>query len=433
LRPLSFVVLALFISNGLGQSTNTHPIDLPTALKLAGANNVDVQIARERVNQARADHNAVVAQFFPWLSAGITYRRHDDKLQDVEGNILDVHKYSYAPGATIAAQVDVGDTWYKSLATKQLAHAAGHALESQRQDTVFAAAQGYYELALAQAAVDIATQSLQISTNYYEQLKHAVGAGIAFKGDELRVLVQSERSQLSLRQALEQQRNASARLAQVLRLDPAIELIAPNTDLLPVALIETNVALSPLVQQALNSRPELKENRAVIASARDVRNGVTYGPLIPTLGAQAFFGGLGGGRRGVSDSFGAQEDYLVGLSWRVGPGGLLDYTRVEAADARRKLAELSGEKLQDEIIRQVVETFTRWQSLSDQVEIARRVLAAAEESLRLAQQRKQFAVGIVLENIQAEQDLTRARLEYVRAVAEFNKMQYALRKVTGQL
>ena len=81
----------------------------------------------------------------------------------------------------------------------------------------------------------------------------------------------------------------------------------------------------------------------------------------------------------------------------------------------------------------MVEAFTRWQSLSDQLTIARRALGAAEEGLRLAQQRKEFAVGIVLETIQAEQDLTRARLDYLRAVAEFNKAQYALEKATGKL
>jgi outer membrane protein TolC len=61
------------------------------------------------------------------------------------------------------------------------------------------------------------------------------------------------------------------------------------------------------------------------------------------------------------------------------------------------------------------------------------MLAAAEESLHLAQQRKEFAVGVVLETIQAEQDLTRARLDYLKTVADFNRAQYFLRKATGKL
>jgi outer membrane protein TolC len=390
-------------------------------------------LARERLAEASANHAQALAQFFPWIAPGIGYRRHDDKLQDVEGNIIDVHKYSYAPGATLAAQVDVGDALYRSLASKQVARAAAHALEAQRQDSVLAAATGYFQLALAQASVAVADQSVKILRDYETQLQHAVDAGLAFKGDFLRVRVQLERSLLALRQAVEQQHIASARLAQVLRLDPALELIPRESELAPLTLYATNTALASLVRQAQNSREELKQNQALITAARDGRKGVTFGPLIPSVGAQAFFGGLGGGRRGVSDSFGAQEDYLVGISWRVGPGGLLDSSRVQSADSQVRLAEITLQKLQDDITRQVVEAFTHWQSSGDQLGTARRGLDAAEEGLDLARQRKEFAVGIVLENIQAEQDLTRARLDYVRAIAEFNAAQYALKKATGDL
>ncbi len=180
-------------------------------------------------------------------------------------------------------------------------------------------------------------------------------------------------------------------------------------------------------------RPELKQNHAFTAAARDAQTGATYGPWIPSVGAQAFFGGLGGGRRGISDTFGEQEDYAVGLSWRVGPGGLFDFTRSRAAEARVKISQLNEERLTDEIAREVVEAFTRWQSSSGQIQTTRRALAAAEEGLRLAQQRKEFAVGIVLENIQAEQDLARTRLDYLKAVTEFNEAQYALSKAVGNL
>jgi outer membrane protein TolC len=112
---------------------------------------------------------------------------------------------------------------------------------------------------------------------------------------------------------------------------------------------------------------------------------------------------------------------------------LFDFGRMRSAESRLKIAELSSEKLGDEVTRQVIEAFTRWQSLGDQLATARRALAAAEEGLRLAQQRKEFAVGVVLETIQAEQDLTRTRLDYLKAIAEFNRAQYALSRATGGL
>ena len=40
-------------------------------------------------------------------------------------------------------------------------------------------------------------------------------------------------------------------------------------------------------------------------------------------------------------------------------------------------------------------------------------------------------MGIVLENIQAEQELTRARHDYLGLIAEHNKAQYGLVKAIG--
>jgi outer membrane protein TolC len=436
-RANFFTLAAALIGSALAaraQPSNApYAIDLPTALKLAGARNLDIKIAREQLAETKARYAGALSRFFPWISPGIVYRQHDDKLQDVAGNIIDVNKYSYAPGVSLAAEIDLGGALYTSLAAKQLVKAADQGLDVQRQDSVLAASEAYFDLTLARGAVGVAADSVRINADYEDQLLHAVEAGIAFKGDALRVTVQKQRSQLGLRQALEQERVASARLASVLHLDPIIELVAEASDLAPLALVETNTALDDVVQRSLASRPELKQSQSLMAAARDTKSGTTYGPLIPSVGAQAFFGGLGGGRSGVPDSFGQQEDYFIGLNWRLGPGGLFDFTRTRAAESRLNITALSHEKLLDELTRQSVVVFARWQSLGDQLALAKTTLAAAEESLRLARQRKEFAVGIVLETIQAEQDLTRARLDYLRIIAEFNKAQYGLRKVTGQL
>lgn len=437
IRPFTICALGLLLSVGVSQAQPANraalPIDLPTALRLAGAQNLDVRLAQERWREARANHQSAVTQLFPWISPGITYRQHDDRIQDVQGNIIDVNKYSYAPGATVGVQLDLGDALYKALAARQLAQAADHAFDAQRQESVLGAAQGYFDLALAHGAVGVALEAVRIASAYEAQLANAVEAGVAFKGDLLRARVQAERNRLALRQAQEQQRISAARLAQVLHLDQTVELVPQDAGLTPFTLVETNSALDSLVAQAVAFRPELKQNQSLTAAAHENKNGATYGPLIPTLGAQAFWGGLGGGRDGVSDTFGGQQDYLVGANWRIGPGGLFDVGRVRAAKSRLKIAELNLAKARDEVTRQVIEAFARWQSLEEQLGTVKRTLVAAEEGLRLAQQRKEFAVGVVLETIQTEQDLTRARLDYLKTVADLNKAQYALRRATGQL
>ena len=421
------------VSPGILVTTNVCLIDLPTALRLANAQNLDIQIARARLKEARANHESAGELFFPWISPGAVYRRHENRIQDVVGNIIDADKHSYTVGGGLTGQMDLGDAIYKSLTARQLVNAADHGLESQRQDSTLAAAQGYYDLAKAQAMVNVVKEALGISQEYQKQLHDAVAAGLAFKGDELRVQTQTERYQITLRRALEQQRVAAARLAQVLHLDSSLELVSQESDLLPLTLVETNAPLHSLVQQALRARPELKQSQAFVTAAHDSKNGAVYGPLIPSLGAQAFVGGLGGGKNDSPGNFGESEDYFVGLGWRIGPGGLFDSGRIHASKARLEAARLGGEKLRDEIIRQVVESHARAQSLFDQLATTKQNLATASETLRLTRERKQFGVGAVLEDIQAEQELTRARSDYLDAVAEYNKSQYGLSKATGTL
>ena len=119
------------------------------------------------------------------------------------------------------------------------------------------------------------------------------------------------------------------------------------------------------------------------------------------------------------------------MGWRFGPGGLFDFGRIRANQARLAGTRLGQTKLKAAVISQVVAAATRIQSLSDQIGLAQRNLATANETFRLTRARKQHGVGIVLEDIQAQQALTQAHSDYVTAVAEHNKAQYGLNKAVG--
>jgi outer membrane protein TolC len=409
-------------------------IDLPTVLQLAGTRNLDVQIAREKLAEAKANSESATWQFFPAIIPGVGYRRHDDLIQDVAGNIIDVHKDSYTVGPTIAAQLELGDAVFKKLAAQQLVTAAGFALESQRQESALAAARGFFDLLRAQVAVRVAEESLRIATDFAGQVRDAVAAGVAFKGDALRAEVQADKSRLALRQAQEQVAVSAARLQRTLHLASHVVLVARDEDLVPLNLVSTNAALETLVTQAFAARPELSQSRAVAEAARKAKDGAKFGPLIPNLGALVFLGGLGGSHNGVSGEFGESEDYQFTLGWRVGPGGLFDRGRVRAGEARLNSARLASDKVVDEVIREVVESQARLRSQADQLGVARHAVDVAAETLRLTSERREFAVGAVLERVQAEQDLTRARLDHVNAIAEFDKAQFeAMRAVGGPI
>ena len=63
--------------------------------------------------------------------------------------------------------------------------------------------------------------------------------------------------------------------------------------------------------------------------------------------------------------------------------------------------------------------------------IAAREPEFCRETLRLTRQRKQMGVGVVLEDIQAQQELLKVRTDLVTIVTELNQQQYALLHSVG--
>jgi len=415
---------------------STYPIDLATVLRLAGAQNLDVQLARGVVDEAHANYTSAVERFLPSLVPSASYLSHTGRDQRVEGPLLDVSKHSDTAGAYLTAQIPVGDAIFTALQSHQLVAASDAGATAQERDSALAAAQQYFDLVRARALVGVVGDALSISQSYELQLDEAVRIGIAFKGDAFRVQTQTQRLQLDLTRARQQQRLSAARLVQTLHLEPLLELIPAEGEPVPLALADLGKSPKELIRTALENRPELARSTALIGAAEQSRRGAIYGPLIPTIGGQAFAGEFNGGGdvrvNGVTaNGGGPRQDYAVGLSWKIGPGGLFDFGRIRASGARLTAAQLSDEKLRDQISREVVDAYTQVQSLFEQLRVARLNLSSAEETLRLTRHRKELGVGVVLEDIQAQQELLKARTDYVGIVTQLNQEQYGLMRSVG--
>ena len=421
---------------------STYPIDLPTTLRLAGARNLDVQLARTVVDEAHANYTSAIEGFLPTVVPAANYLHHSGRDQRVEGPLIDVTKHSESAGIYATAQISVGEAAFHSLQSRQLISAADAAQAAQEQDTGLTAAQQYFALVNAGALVNVVSQAVAISQNYEQQLNDAVGIGTAFKGDAVRVQTQTRKLQLDLTRAKERQRLAATQLVQTLHLDPLVDLVPAEREPAPLALMDSDTTPDALVRTALEKRPELTQSAALIAAAEEGRRGALYGPLVPTLGAQAFAGEFNGGGQlnagelnggvgGTNLDGGPRRDLSVGLSWKIGPGGILDLGRIKATRAQLTRAEVNDEKLRDVIEREVVDSYTQVQSLFQQLRDARMNVGAAEETLRLTRGRKQLGVGIVLEDIQAQQELLNARSELVTIVTQLNQAQYGLMRSVG--
>jgi outer membrane protein TolC len=441
--PLSIIILVTCgppLNRVQAQETNSakptnvgQTIDLPTTLRLAGANNLDLAIVKQALVQAEAQNDAATLSFFPWLSGGFGYDKHDGAKQDSSGNVIRTFDQLHTKEAAINAQVDLGNAIFQKLAASRLQSAAEYAVDAQHNNTVSLAASGYFDLVSAVANVNIAEDAVRISRDYEDQVNRAVSIGLINKIDGLQVGVQTQGYQVLLRQAQEAEKIAESRLATVLHLNPAIEL-QPKDQLVPqVALIPQSAKLDYLLAEAADNRPELKESAATVEAADWQRKQSIYGPLIPSVSAQSLYGSIQGGPRGLPPNSGGSQDIAVMFNWRVGPGGLLDFSRMDYAESKLEQNQLADARLHDQVTQQVVQSFEAVNSAKDQIDLTKEAVALAEQNLKLSQDRRQFGVANVLEVIQAQKDVVQARISFVHALDQYAKSEYALAQAVGQI
>ncbi|WP_166647088.1 TolC family protein [Prosthecobacter fusiformis] len=423
--------ILLFLLTAAFASAAPMHVSLPTVMKLAGANNDEIEQASVKHLETIAESKQAWQRFWPTLSLNAGYRGHEGNVQDIGGAIFDARKQQYTVGTSIMIDWSPGDIYYNALAAKQKALAAEHLAEKSRRDIIQEAIERYYDLLAAEADLAVMEDDLRLTEGYAKQLDGAVTAGTAFRADLLRVKTQVSRARIAIRQGQEKRDLAASALAEILRLAPETALRPAKADLVPVSLMATT-GVASLLSQAGQNRPELRAVGAahVAASLESARTRIA--PAIPSVQAGYSVGGLGGGYAGEFGNFDDQQDFFVGLGWKIGPGGLFDRQRQKIAEAREQGAALQTGQVKAAIGREVVDAVLKAQSAKDQLSINEEAVNAAEEMVKLAQDRQASQLGVVLEYLLAREELTRARQGRVKSVTDFNKAQHGLKRAVGK-
>lgn len=424
-------ILALLLSLPLLAHAAPMHVSLTTVMKLAGANNDEIEQARVKHLETVAESKQAWQRFWPTLSLAAGYRGHEGNVQDIAGAVFDARKQQYTVGTAVMIDWSPGDLYYSALAAKQKALAAEHLAEKARRDIVQQSVERYYDLLAAEAQIAIIQDDLRLTEDYAKQLDGAVTAGTAFRADLLRVKTQVSRARLTVRQTQEQRDLAAAALAETLRLAPETELRPAKADLLPLRLMSTQ-GVATLLSQAQQHRPELQAVAAAHTAAALETDRSRIAPMIPNVQAGYSVGGLGGGYAGQWGNFDDQQDFFVGLGWKIGPGGLFDRQRQKIAQAREQGVTLQTQQVKAAIGREVVDAVLKARSAQDQLAINDEAVTAAEEMVKLARDRQASQLGVVLEYLLAREELTRARQGRVKSVTDYNKAQHALKRAVGR-
>jgi outer membrane protein TolC len=436
-----------------------QPIDLANALRLAGAREIDIHVARQQVFAATADLTAARALWLPSLFYGPTWYRSDGQIQTVTGQVQTINRSSLFIGGTAAmpntiqgpppgtgipsvngmtATVRISDAIFTPIAQLRVLRADQAAVRTATNDALLQVALAYFDLQYATGRLAIAreatanAEALAAITASYAKL------GMGLEGDRRRALTEVKHRRRDAQLASGQLLVASANLIRLLVLDPKVVVAPVEPAECIVHLIPDSVPLDDLVIQALRHRPELATAQALVDAAIARRKQAVARPFTPAVFATYAGGGLGGGANAFFGNFGPRGDAEIGLYWELQNFGFTDVAIMRRRRAELEISSLEQTRTLAQVGADVVAAFETRLAAARQIEDARQTLVEAIESLRLnfidirqgAQLPRATRPIEVLQPIQA---LAQGRLDYLDSVLTYNRAQFQLKRAIGVL
>ncbi len=424
-------------------SSDRYPIDLASALQLAGANNLQIALARERIRQAQARLQGAEYQWLPSLNLGVGYTRHDGRIQDTRGEILDTSRSAVyvgggptlgpapltgpaGPNPRLFQGLPHADVIFAPLAERQQVQAVNAARASTFNDTLLEVASSYLDLVFAQSEVTIADEAVNNAKELERLVDSRVRAGTAPPADGLRAEAERAERERQQFQAEEAVRVASAELVRLLRLDPAVTLFPQEGEPAPVSLVEADTPLPNLLAEGIASRPEMAEHQALVAATIERLRQEQWRPWFPTFQVGVSAGGFGGGEDSFFGNFGDRTDFDALLVWELRNLGFGNRALQRERASLNAQASLSAEQIRDNIASQIARAYYRVRFRQRQIEASRAQVKAAAEAVPLNFKGITGGDLRAIEGLQSIQTLAFARSQYLAAVIDYNRAQFQL-------
>lgn len=475
--PLPHAIAALVAVLALphaasAQEQGSSPAQAPTSrvltfqqvLEKAEAQNLDLQVARARLAQAREISAKVRSGYLPRLTASgsYTYNGVEAVLPVVTGYyIRDVGQPQgppfnpgqppspeNPPGAPtnltlfpsgieeipiqvrhqFGAQVQLD----QALIAPALIAAIGAAslaeetaelgTEAARREILFAVAQLYFGAAGVKEAVAVQERLLEVNTAREKDAKARYDVGAQPKVALLRSQIDKARVEQDLLRARNAYRSALFALATLLNEPADFDVQVPEEPVLPAVL-----EAEELEEEALKSRPDVKAALKGVERAEASRSSVAW-KYAPSVGLSAYY------RVTNVAGFAGQPDVwaaTVGLQWALFDGGLREAelressAQVVEAQASARAAE---NKARDEVRRALLDL----ESAQANRRKAAEQLTLARENARLVEAAVRVGTATYLEQADANAALLGAETGFVGETINASLAALRLLKAAGR-
>jgi len=446
----------------LGFSPEMIPVDLATALKLAGVNNLQILLARQRVVQAVAERQLAVAQILPSIHLGTSYDDHAGNLQQSSGNILNVNRnsvyfgagaYAVAAGTVnipgIGWNLNLSDTVYSALMARQFVEQTRFASRAVELEMLRRVAMAYTELLRAEGRRALTLKIREEARDVLRITAAFAKAGAGREADRERAAAALAHREADVLEAEGEVLQASTQLAELLNLDPSTRLHISEDRPVPAGIVPDPIPLPDLIAIALLNRPDLQERRAAIRKALLAVGASKMLPFSPNIIVGLSYGGFGGGSNLVAEAAGATpfsscasrfDNYAERLDfdavafWTLQNLGVGNLAMLRQAQANFKVTDFESLAQLDTARAQVAKAYAASHARFAQIKAAEEAVVTIKKGYELdALAVKNAAPGTLpIELLNSLTLLGRSRLDLLDAIIRYNQAQIELYVALGQ-
>lgn len=413
------LMAAPVVARGQGSDDGARPVTLQEAIALATRNAVGAVQARGLDRNAAAARRQAVGSYVPNvnLSAG-TGRTQGTTINNFNGQLtaLSGNPWSYNNGLNLNVEVfDGGRRLSEIKRIRATADVADVSAITARFDASLQVKQQFYAGLAARESAEAAKAQLEQAEQQFKASVARVAAGVATKSDSLRSAIQVGNAQLAVLTAENDLRVANAALSRVA--GSAITLTAAPDDTLDTQVaMPSESELAVLVDDGPAVRLALS-NVAVAQAARRSQKS-TYLPTL-TMSYNYSFSQNSRGFAGsnmflVTGDNASRQTMNFNISYPVFNGFAREAQTVQAdvaltnAEAQLRDARLAA--------RQNLTSFVRaLQNAQARVEVQLAAIAAADEDLRVQQQRYALGASTLLDLLTSQTQLNQARQALIQA------------------
>ena len=425
-----------------------HPLTLAAALRLAGANTLDVQIAGRQVEIAARLLDRAKLLWVPNVTVGTDSFRHTGLQQNFAGDILGSNRGTFMAGVGPNLVLPTADAVFAPLAARQELRARKATLQAVTNDVTLAVVVAYFDVQQARGELAGATLATA-KADEVSRRAEGLAAGLAPPLEATRARVELSRCRQAEATARERWRTASAELVRLLRLDPTTLVEPAEPPFLTVTVIDPACPLAELIPLALANRPELVGQSALVQAAVARLRAERNRPLLPTVAFRSVstnpsgslgWGAFGGGPNYRLGNFAGRSDFDLQLLWEFQNLGLGNRARAGEQQAAHAVATLELLRTQDRVAAEVATAFAQATAAAERLKLAEPTLKDAVElvdksleGLKTTRRAGDLLTLVVRpqEVVAAVQALGQANADYHAAVGDFNRSQFRLYRALG--